>query len=104
MQQWFAGLALTILVSLPAFAQQAPDATNIALNDALKQGYEIKSVDIVSAAESKLVFSNDISQTVVTIEKGSNVAICVIATYNWATAAPDRFTNPAYCKSPTPLH
>ena len=60
--------------------------------DALKTGYEIKSVVAIDAAESKLIWSNDASQTIITLQKGANVIVCVWATANWANAV--RITSP----------
>ena len=102
---WFPAFALwPAFAPRPAFAQESPPATapGFSINAALQAGYEIKSVAMVDSGESKLVWSNDVPQTIVTLEKGPALLICVMATANWANAIADRFNNPALCQAAGP--
>jgi hypothetical protein len=106
MRRTLTGIALGLLVSFPALAQQQEQppaaASGLSINAALQGGYEIKSVAMVDSTESKLVWSNDVPQTIITLEKGPAVLICVMATANWANAIADRFNNPALCQGAGP--
>jgi hypothetical protein len=84
-------LGLSFLILPSASAQTKPVTTLGSLDNVLQAGYEIKSVIFIPAAQAKDIFGAnypaDSAQTLITLQKGSSVAVCIIASLSWATLA-----------------
>ncbi len=76
-------LVLVGFVAQPAFAQPAPTTVRATIDRLLDAGYEIKAVNITSDAATKEVFPSQAtipSQSFVTLQKGTPVAVCEVNT------------------------
>ncbi|HLH10333.1 MAG TPA: hypothetical protein VKV77_00470 [Methylovirgula sp.] len=95
----FFGVFLGLVVPM-AFAQQQPvpvAAPKSSVAALLQQGYEVKDVTAVPRDEAKAAFQQTDSQAVITLQKGTKVAICTMALLNWALANPPSFNNATLC-------
>jgi hypothetical protein len=85
------GCSLCILSISDAAAQTTPPAptapatTQAAINDILASGYEVKAVTILSDAATKEVYNQASvpSQSFVTLQKGTSIAVCELNTFDW---------------------
>jgi hypothetical protein len=69
-------------IAQPALAQPAPATTLVSFDSVLASGYEVKAVTVMSDAATKEVFTGQTlsSQVFVTLQKGTSVAVCEVAT------------------------
>jgi hypothetical protein len=85
----------------PALAQTKPITTAAPSMDSLLQaGYEIKSVNFIPLAQSKEIFGANVasSNTLITLQKGTSVAVCLLNSEGWAILGDSSMTNAVACK------
>src|ERR1700691_3068394 len=81
-------LGFAAFVAQPALAQTAstnaasPTSVQMPIDSLLAIGYEVKAVTVMSDAATKEVFTGQTlsSQVFVTLQKGTSVAVCEVAT------------------------
>jgi hypothetical protein len=85
----------------PALAQRASaaDATHASINNLIASGYEVKAVTVLSESAEKLIFPGTAptGQAVVTLQKGSSLAVCGLAAANWLTLTNASLTDTTRC-------
>ena len=97
-------LVVAAFVTAPASAQSTgsatgPKTTSVSIDSILADGFEIKTISILSDTAIKEVFpkENLQSQLVLTLQKGSTLATCTVATVNWVNLTQATMTNPSIC-------
>ena len=77
----------------------AADPTPSSLDSLLANGYEVKVVSPLSAAATKEIWTGqDLApQVIVTLQKGSSVAVCNLALSNWMYLTPATFASTDRC-------
>ena len=80
----------------PAFAA---DPTPTSLDSLLANGYEVKAANPLSAAATKEIWTGqDLApQIIVTLQKGSSIAVCNLAVSNWMYLTPATFASTDRC-------
>ena len=85
----------------PALAQTKPTTTAAPSMDSLLQaGYEIKSVNFIPLAQAKEILGANVvnSNTLITLQKGTSVAVCALDSLGWAELADSNLTSALVCK------
>ena len=94
-------------VAQPAFAQTAatntptPTSTATTADSLLAAGYVVRTVTTLSDAAIKEVFTTGgpfPSQVFVTLQKGTSVAVCEMATINWISLDSGNMTDASRCR------
>jgi hypothetical protein len=90
------------MLSQPASAQTKPTSTVATFDSLLQSGYEIKAVNFIPLAQANEIFGasapKTASQTMVTLQKGSSVAVCTLESGNWSILSDDAMTTANYCQ------
>ena len=96
---FFAQSAFASILLVGASASAATGAAS--LDSLLAAGYEIKSVnDLSDSATSQLYSGQNLPpQTIVTLQKGSSIAVCNMATANWINLNDASFTSAERCST-----
>jgi hypothetical protein len=94
-------LGFSVFVAQPALAQQAPatDPTAASVYGLMASGYEVKAVTTLSESAEKIIWAGATSapQVVITLQKGSSLAICNLAAANWLILAGTSLTDTSRC-------
>jgi|ERR1700691_1047551 hypothetical protein len=98
-------LGFAAFVAQPALAQTAstnaasPTSVQMPIDSLLAIGYEVKAVTVMSDAATKEVFAGQTlsSQVFVTLQKGSSVAVCELATATWISLADSSMKDTTRC-------
>ncbi len=93
-------LGLAGFVAQPAFAQTASTTAAASFDSLLAAGYEVKAVNVMSDAATKEVFTTGgpyPSQIFITLQKGTSVAVCEMATQSWIAVQDALMTDAARC-------
>jgi hypothetical protein len=82
------------LVAQPALADGTASISSL-----LTGGYEIKSIIDLSNDEQKAIYPGQTTSPylMLTLQKGTSVAVCALATANWINLADSTMTNEALC-------
>jgi hypothetical protein len=100
----FLGFAI---VAQPVFAQTAttnaptPTTASATADSLLAAGYVIRTVTTLSDAAIKEVFTTGgpfPSQVFITLQKGTSVAVCEMATISWISVDSGNMTDATRCK------
>ena len=90
--------AIAVVVGMDAAALAGPRAS---LGDLLGQGYEVKATSTLSLADSKALNEVNTTPTIlVTLQKGSSIAVCTFGAPFWeliGTAKNDPLHTPERC-------
>jgi hypothetical protein len=90
------------MLSQPALAQ-TPASTAATFDSLLQSGYEIKGVNFIPLAQANEIFGANApktaSQTMVTLQKGTSIAVCTVDSLNWALLADVAMTSAATCET-----
>jgi hypothetical protein len=85
----------------PALAQQASaaDTTHASITSLIGSGYEVKAVTMLSESAEKLLYPGTAptGQVVVSLQKGSSLAVCGLAAANWLTLLNASLTDASRC-------
>lgn len=87
----------------PAKAPAQPAApvagANTSLNQLLAAGYQVRAVNVLSDPVRQEIYKSTTvaPQVMVTLQKGSSVAVCVAAAVNWMNQATVTRENKALC-------
>ena len=91
-------------IAQPALAQTAPatatgpTTASATMDSLLASGYEVKAVNPLSDAAIKEVFTSQVpSQVLITLQKGTSVAVCEMATVSWLNVQDQEMTDAARC-------
>jgi hypothetical protein len=81
-------------------ASSPPTSVQAAINDLLAAGYEVKAVDLMSDAATKEVYptqTNVPSQSFVTLQKGTSIAVCELNTFDWLSMTSSALADVTRC-------
>jgi hypothetical protein len=84
----------------PATTPAAPASTTTSIDSVLASGYEVKSVIELSDAALKSMSSPGQTiypSVVITLQKGTSVAVCELSTANWINLVQGSMTNASLC-------
>jgi hypothetical protein len=86
----------------PAFAQTKPASTAVTFDSVLQAGYEIKAVNFIPVAQANEISGanapKSASQTMVTPQKGTSIAVRTLDSGTWSVLTDDIVTNPIVCE------
>jgi hypothetical protein len=89
------------MLSQPALAQ-TPASTTATFDSLLQSGYEIKAVSFIPVAQANEIFGANApktaSTTLVTLQKGTSVAVCTVDSGNWTLLADATMTSANACE------
>ncbi len=91
-------------IAQPVFAQTAPSTAtapttaSATMDSLLASGYEVSAVNTLSDAAIKEVFTSQVpSQVFITLQKGTSVAVCEMATVSWLNVQDQLMTDATRC-------
>jgi hypothetical protein len=99
-------LGAVSFIAQPALAQSpqgaptsASKTSTVSVDNLLAAGFEVKAVTVLTDAMTKELYPGQTLQTqvVITLQKGSSVAVCTLATANWTSLPDSTMTNTSLC-------